>query len=152
MPLLIQVLLIIVECLIFFYLHTHRSKFNISTILAGLFFCYQNITGILLGTSFYYANNERFKPTGTRFAFGRETYMEIEYFHWLLHHSHYITNYCLFLCLFVVPPLFEQMTSKRSGDSVFKILFIGDSAVGKTCLITKFCNKEFSSNFMATIG
>ena len=44
MPLLIQVLLIIVECLIFFYLHTHRSKFNISTILAGLFF----VTKILL--------------------------------------------------------------------------------------------------------
>ncbi len=35
---------------------------------------------------------------------------------------------------------------------MIKLLFIGESGVGKTCLINKFNTDEFSVNHMATIA
>lgn len=39
-----------------------------------------------------------------------------------------------------------------SHDYVFKILLIGDSNVGKTSLLVRFCDNQFPENHKATIG
>ena len=38
------------------------------------------------------------------------------------------------------------------ADIVCKIVIIGDSGVGKTCVMRRFTDDEFSLNFIATIG
>lgn len=43
------------------------------------------------------------------------------------------------------------MTSKNY-DYLFKLLLIGDSGVGKTCLLFRFSDDAFNKNFIATIG
>uniref|UniRef100_A0AC34PUQ3 MAM domain-containing protein n=1 Tax=Panagrolaimus sp. JU765 TaxID=591449 RepID=A0AC34PUQ3_9BILA len=40
----------------------------------------------------------------------------------------------------------------RSPDRIFKIVFVGDSAVGKTCFLHRFCHNRFKPLFNATIG
>lgn len=40
----------------------------------------------------------------------------------------------------------------NSYDHVFKILTIGDSAVGKTCLVLRFTENKYSTDFMSTVG
>ena len=40
----------------------------------------------------------------------------------------------------------------ESYDHMVKILLIGESGVGKTCLLHKFNNKEFTVNHLATIA
>ena len=37
-------------------------------------------------------------------------------------------------------------------DIMIKLLIIGDSSVGKTCLLQKFCDGIYSENHIATIG
>ena len=37
-------------------------------------------------------------------------------------------------------------------DEKLKILIIGDSTVGKTSILNRFCKNEFSWNYLATIG
>jgi Ras-related protein Rab-1A len=37
-------------------------------------------------------------------------------------------------------------------DYLFKILLIGDSGVGKSCMLTRFTDDAFSENYMSTIG
>ncbi|KAA0197106.1 Rab protein 8 [Fasciolopsis buskii] len=37
-------------------------------------------------------------------------------------------------------------------DYLFKLLLIGDSGVGKTCLLFRFSEDDFNSTFIATIG
>jgi Ras-related protein Rab-1A len=37
-------------------------------------------------------------------------------------------------------------------DYLFKILIIGDSGVGKSCLMTRFSDEVFESNYISTIG
>ena len=37
-------------------------------------------------------------------------------------------------------------------DVCFKLLLIGDSEVGKTCILNRFTNDEFNSTFIATLG
>lgn len=39
-----------------------------------------------------------------------------------------------------------------AAELVFKIVFIGDSGVGKTCVIYRFCRNSFRTAFTATIG
>jgi len=43
------------------------------------------------------------------------------------------------------------MTSKNY-DFLFKLLLIGDSGVGKTCLLFRFSDDAFNQSFIATIG
>lgn len=37
-------------------------------------------------------------------------------------------------------------------DCLMKILLIGDSGVGKTCLLIRYADNKFKSSYMATIG
>ena len=38
------------------------------------------------------------------------------------------------------------------SDYIFKTLVVGDAAVGKTCLITRFVEGKFNGEQVATIG
>lgn len=44
------------------------------------------------------------------------------------------------------------MNNHSDYDFLFRIIIIGDSGVGKTCLLDKYCNNHFSSNHDATVG
>lgn len=40
----------------------------------------------------------------------------------------------------------------KKYDFLFKLLLIGDSGVGKTCLIIRFAEDNFNSTYISTIG
>ena len=40
----------------------------------------------------------------------------------------------------------------RKADYLVKVIVIGDSGVGKTNLITRFCENHFKDTYVATIG
>ncbi|CAF1156076.1 unnamed protein product [Rotaria magnacalcarata] len=40
----------------------------------------------------------------------------------------------------------------KAYDHLFKLLLIGDSGVGKTCVLLRFCDSAFSTTFISTIG
>ncbi|KAF7640186.1 hypothetical protein Mgra_00000013 [Meloidogyne graminicola] len=42
--------------------------------------------------------------------------------------------------------------AKRQYDLLFKLLLIGDSGVGKTCILYRFSDDAFNSTFISTIG
>jgi small GTP-binding protein len=44
------------------------------------------------------------------------------------------------------------MAKKQSYDHLFKLLFIGDSGVGKTCILNRFADDSFNSSFISTVG
>ena len=49
----------------------------------------------------------------------------------------------------------KQTHSKKKGkqfDYTFKIVMIGDSGVGKSCILLRFADDKFNENFYATIG
>ena len=37
-------------------------------------------------------------------------------------------------------------------DLLYKVLIIGDSSVGKSCLLLQFSDQTFSDNYVSTIG
>jgi len=41
---------------------------------------------------------------------------------------------------------------QKDYDYLFKLLLIGDSAVGKSCLLLRFADAAFTENFISTIG
>ncbi|GMR47765.1 hypothetical protein PMAYCL1PPCAC_17960, partial [Pristionchus mayeri] len=47
-----------------------------------------------------------------------------------------------------IPPELDM----RTPDRIFKVVFVGDSAVGKTCFLHRFCHNRFRPLFNATIG
>ena len=49
----------------------------------------------------------------------------------------------------------KQTHSKKKTkqfDYTFKIVMIGDSGVGKSCILLRFADDKFNENFYATIG
>jgi Ras-related protein Rab-8A len=48
--------------------------------------------------------------------------------------------------------MYSHMSTHRGYDLLVKILTIGDSAVGKTCLLMRYANDTFSPSFITTIG
>lgn len=42
--------------------------------------------------------------------------------------------------------------AKRQYDLLFKLLLIGDSGVGKTCILYRFSDDAFNTTFISTIG
>jgi len=42
--------------------------------------------------------------------------------------------------------------AKKSYDLLFKLLLIGDSGVGKTCILFRFSDYAFNTTFISTIG
>ncbi|XP_070547264.1 ras-related protein Rab-13-like isoform X3 [Ptychodera flava] len=42
--------------------------------------------------------------------------------------------------------------SRSVRDLTFKVLVLGDSDVGKTCLVNQFCESKFYESYVATIG
>ena len=53
----------------------------------------------------------------------------------------------------------ESSTKTKTGkkkskqfDYTFKIVMIGDSGVGKSCILLRFADDKFNENFYATIG
>ena len=40
----------------------------------------------------------------------------------------------------------------KAYDYLFKLLLIGDSGVGKTCILFRFSDDAFNSTFISTIG
>lgn len=40
----------------------------------------------------------------------------------------------------------------KTYDYLFKLLLIGDSGVGKTCLLFRFSEDAFNTTFISTIG
>uniref|UniRef100_A0A2P2IIR8 Uncharacterized protein n=1 Tax=Rhizophora mucronata TaxID=61149 RepID=A0A2P2IIR8_RHIMU len=46
----------------------------------------------------------------------------------------------------------DQEGEERGEEYLFKIVLIGDSAVGKSNLLSRFARNEFDSNSKATIG
>ncbi|XP_062821102.1 ras-related protein Rab-13 isoform X2 [Anolis carolinensis] len=53
-------------------------------------------------------------------------------------------------CLSLSLSLLRAMA--KSYDHLFKLLLIGDSGVGKTCLIIRFAEDNFSGTYISTIG
>lgn len=44
------------------------------------------------------------------------------------------------------------MTTKRDYDYLFKLVLIGDSGVGKSCLLLRFADDNFTDSYISTIG
>lgn len=55
--------------------------------------------------------------------------------------------------LFPTPPPAPPVSAMaKAYDHLFKLLLIGDSGVGKTCLIIRFAEDNFNSTYISTIG
>lgn len=46
----------------------------------------------------------------------------------------------------------HKVVTSKQFDYTFKIVMIGDSGVGKSCILTRFADDKFNENFYATIG
>jgi len=42
--------------------------------------------------------------------------------------------------------------AKRDYDHLFKLVLIGDTGVGKSCLLLRFADDAFTESFISTIG
>lgn len=51
-----------------------------------------------------------------------------------------------------IPPKFIVKMAKKTYDLLFKLLLIGDSGVGKTCILFRFSDDAFNTTFISTIG
>ena len=51
-----------------------------------------------------------------------------------------------------VPWAKDFIMGSKAYDYLFKLLLIGDSGVGKTCVLFRFSDDAFNSTFISTIG
>ena len=48
--------------------------------------------------------------------------------------------------------VFCQISIMESFDALLKVVMIGDTSVGKTCLLLRYTQDIFRANFLSTIG
>lgn len=48
--------------------------------------------------------------------------------------------------------IYPVQMAKKQYDLLFKLLLIGDSGVGKTCILYRFSDDAFNTTFISTIG
>ena len=53
--------------------------------------------------------------------------------------------------IFVVAAI-NKMVMNPEYDYLFKLLLIGDSGVGKSCLLLRFAEDTYTESFISTIG
>jgi Ras-related protein Rab-8A len=46
----------------------------------------------------------------------------------------------------------NSMNDNQAYDFLAKVIIVGDSGVGKTNLLTQFCDNQFEESYVATIG
>merc|ERR1712045_1075310 len=46
----------------------------------------------------------------------------------------------------------NRRLAKKEYDNLFKFVLLGDSCVGKSCLLVRFADDDFIENYSATIG
>ncbi|KAI4590352.1 hypothetical protein MJG53_001401 [Ovis ammon polii x Ovis aries] len=66
--------------------------------------------------------------------------------------SYQILLFTLFAVLGSTAFLFLVSAMAKAYDHLFKLLLIGDSGVGKTCLIIRFAEDNFNNTYISTIG
>ena len=44
------------------------------------------------------------------------------------------------------------MATDNQGEFLAKVIIVGDSGVGKTNLLTRYCDNTFEDNYVATVG
>lgn len=45
-----------------------------------------------------------------------------------------------------------DISMAKNYDHLFKVILIGDAAVGKTCILCRFAHDEFKPTHLSTIG
>ena len=46
----------------------------------------------------------------------------------------------------------NKLYKSQNSDFIFKIVLIGDTSVGKSCILTRFADDQFSESYVTTIG
>ena len=46
----------------------------------------------------------------------------------------------------------SQVEPRRAYDLLFKLMLVGDSGVGKTCVMVRYTDDSFATTFISTIG
>ena len=62
----------------------------------------------------------------------------------------YLLNSRSFISLMVLFSFFDNFGMEKDYDYLFKVLFVGDTSVGKTQIINKFVNNSFKEDYKTT--
>lgn len=54
--------------------------------------------------------------------------------------------------MFILTEVFATVFLVLSSDFIFKLIVLGDTAVGKSCLLERYANDRFSNSHIPTIG